>query len=144
MPKKIVYSLMLIILSVFVLANEGKAQNNTAAFAAADTSRFSVNKSDGWQLFNSYITQYHADSARLELIAQHDSNVGWVKEQYIGKIKFATLHPKTEQILLFNLLDNYFQFRIDTSGKCYLKFMYGVPPVSNPMVVPIHVQYKFN
>lgn len=138
------YFFSFMVLGMLILNNKVAAQNNSAAFAAADSSRFSINKDNGWQLFNSYITQFQTDSARLELIVQHNNNISWVTEQYVGKIKFTALQPKTIQTILFSLLNNYYQLRIDTNGKCYLKFMYGTVPANNPVVMPMKVLYKFN
>ncbi len=144
MLKRIIYVFSFIVLGLLVLNSKLIAQNNTAAFSAADSSRFSVNKDNGWQLFNSYITQFQTDSAKLELIVQHNNNISWVTEQYIGKIKLTALQPKTVQTILFSLLNDYYQLRIDTNGKCYLKFMYGTLPANNPVVMSIKLLYKFN
>ena len=69
-----------------MLPKDGHAQDNSKAFAAADSSRFSPNKNGGWKLFNSFVNIYQKDSAQVELILQHDGIIDWKQEQMIGKI----------------------------------------------------------
>jgi hypothetical protein len=131
----------LIILQVGVQTNTF-SQNNTAAFAAADSSNFSVNSQEDWQLYNSYLSDYKTDSVQMELIVQHDNNINWSVDQYIGIIKYAPLLPQTDQSIQFNLLSDGYILRIETTGKCYLHFLAGYLPSANPVVIPIKVYYS--
>ncbi len=118
------------------------AQDHSKAIAAADTSYFSPNKNDGWQLFNSYISTYQKDSAQLEVIIQHSNTINWRQEQYIGRIKHQVLQPRRGQSLLFNLLSDIYKLRIEDNGKCYLSFVTGSLPVNNLVVIPVKIFYK--
>src|SRR2546423_6442009 len=118
------------------------AQDNTVAIANADTTNFSVNKDGGWELFNSYVSTYGLDSVLLEIIVQHANTIDLSGEQYVGKIKTPALRPAVSQTLSFNLITNYYSLRIDEVGKCYLKFLTGTKPASNPFVIPVRVVYK--
>ena len=126
----------------FIVVNLSYSQNNAAAFAAADSTRFSVALNGGWQLFNSYVSQYHSDSAVIELIAQHSNNVNWYTQQYVGKIKYNPLKPGVEQNILFHILSNNYRLIIKTNGKCYVYFVSGILPGSSPVVIPLKVFYK--
>jgi hypothetical protein len=126
----------------FASVSKSFAQNNTAAFAAADTTRFSVDLSGGWQIFNSYVNQHHTDSAVIELIVQHSNNMNWYQPQYVGKIKYNPLKPGTDQYILFNMLNGTFRLLIKKSGKCYITFVSGSMPTNNPAIIPLQVYYK--
>jgi hypothetical protein len=134
------------ILSMFVVEvmflQSVKAQDHSKAYAAADTSRFSVNSKDGWKLFNSYVAGYKKDSATLELIIEHTNNINWTKEQYVGKIKYQPFHPAKEQIVSFGLLTNEYVMRIENTGKCYLRLKNGALPSANPFIFPLKLFYK--
>jgi hypothetical protein len=118
------------------------AQDNSAALAAADTTNFSVNGINGWQLFNSYVANYGADSVHLEIIVQHANNLNWGQEQYVGKIKPVALIPAQDQIVSFSLLTNQYRLRIDPEGKCYLRLFTGAAPPDDPAVIPVNATYK--
>jgi hypothetical protein len=142
---KIIVLIQLAILTgamVLGITNTVSAQDHSKALAAADTSRFSPNKKDGWQLYNSYVSGYQRDSAQLELILQHANNFDWKKEQFVGKITYQPLHPKNGQSLNFYLLSNQFLLRIDENGKCYLRFQNGALPSEDPAIIPLKVFYK--
>ena len=104
MKNKIIKTLFFFALVEFIIINQSFAQNNAAALAAADTTGFSVDLGGGWQIFNSYVNQYHTDSAVIELIVQHNNNINWYQPQYVGKIKENTLKPNTDQNILFNIM----------------------------------------
>jgi hypothetical protein len=118
------------------------AQNNAAALAAADSSRFSINTNGGWQLYNSYVSQYKTDSVQLELIVQHTNNINWNQEQYVGKVKYGPLQPHSGQMLSFNLLADKYVLRVEPNGKCYVRFVSGILPATNPFILPLKVYYK--
>ncbi|MCX6207170.1 MAG: hypothetical protein NTZ19_13080 [Bacteroidetes bacterium] len=126
----------------FALPQNVQAQDHSKAIAAADSSRFSPNKKDGWQLFNSFVSKYQKDSAQVELILQHDGTIDWKQEQLVGKIKFQPLQPGSTQSLPFKLLNETYSLRIDDKGKCYLKFVNGIMPSANPFIIPLKVNYK--
>jgi hypothetical protein len=130
------------LLFLFASVYASHAQDNQAALAAADTSNFSKNADGGWQLYNSYVAEQSADSVRLELVLQHDNNINWTQEQYVGKIKNSSLRPSQEKILSFSLEGINYQLRIDTNGKCYLKVVSGAAPVGNPVFIPFTLIYK--
>jgi len=126
----------------FLIPKNVHAQDHSKAIAAADSSRFSPNKKEGWQLFNSFINSFQKDSAQLELILQHDGTIDWKQEQLVGKIKSQALQPNTTQTLPFKLLNESYALRIDNKGKCYLKFVNGFVPTANPFIIPLIVNYK--
>ncbi len=130
------------IMLCLVLHNNLYAQDHSKALAAADTSRFSPNKKDSWQLFNSFVSNYQKDSAQVELILQHDGTIDWKQEQLVGKIKYQPLQPSAAQTLPFKLLNESYSLRIDDKGKCYLKFINGFIPTANPFIIPLKVNYK--
>jgi hypothetical protein len=131
----------MIILSL-ILPNKLQAQDHSKALAAADSSRFSPNKKDSWQLFNSFVSNYQKDSAQVELILQHDGAIDWKEAQLVGRIKYQPLQPSNSQTLPFKLLNESYSLRIDDKGKCYLKFINGVMPTANPFIIPLRVYYK--
>ncbi len=136
--KKIIVAGIIILSTVMT----STAQDNSAALAAADSSHFSVNYVDGWQLFNSYVAAYAADSVQLEIIIQHNNTIDWTQEQYVGKVKTASFVPHVAQSLSFNLITAYYILRIDTQGKCYLRLSSGAAPAVNPAIIPVNVIYK--
>lgn len=138
----ILKTLFALILILIAGAKNSSAQNNSAAFAAADTSEFSVNNIGGWQLFNSYVELQNGDSVQLELIIQHNNGINWSQEQYIGKIKPISLLPSQERTASFSLITDQYLIRIDNEGKCFLKLFSGSAPSDNPAVIPLKVIYK--
>jgi hypothetical protein len=133
-----------VVLLIMVLATSSNsyAQDDSAALAAADTSRFSINSSDGWLLYNSSVYEHGADSVQLALIIRHENNIAWTEEHYIGKIKYGALKPKTSQTLLYYLISDQFSLRVDENGKCYFRLVSGNAPTADPTVIPIIVYYK--
>jgi hypothetical protein len=130
-------------LSILLLA-AGKlaAQNHGAAMANADTTKFSVNQSGGWGIFNSHLAKIGTDSASLLLIVQHDRNINWQQEQYMGKIKDGTLKPQVERYITWFLLTDKYEVHIQQNGKCYIRLVTGYLPGGNPVVFPVNIKYK--
>jgi hypothetical protein len=118
------------------------AQSDTAAIAAADTTNFSVNKTGGWQLYNTFLTPFSTDSVQLEIIVSHDSSLPWQQDQYIGKIKSNVFIPSTTQTIAFNLLESNYVLTIDKEGRCYLRLVSGPAPYSTVAVIPVKGIYK--
>ena len=118
------------------------AQDNTAAMAAADSSRFSVNRLGGWQLFNSFVSAISQDSVQLEFIVQHDKNINWSQEQLVGKIKSSTLVPQYTQEIPFSVLSTSFTIRITDQGKCYMKISDGNAPEGDTVILAVKIFYK--
>jgi len=118
------------------------AQTDAAALAAADTTNFSINRSGGWQLYNSFISSIKSDSVQVEIIASHLNNFAWTQEQYIGKIRTIALIPQSTQVLFFNLIATRYAIRISSDGKCYLWLKSGTPMEGQVAVIPIKVNYK--
>lgn len=143
MKNKKTRTFLFILIMLFTKPIKLPAQNHAAAFAAADSSCFSVGNAGGWQLFNSYMSPYGSDSVQLEIIVQHANNINWGQEQYIGKIKINALIPENTQTLSFNLIATNYRLRIKKEdGKCYLRFISGTLPTANPAAIPIKVIYK--
>jgi hypothetical protein len=139
----------LIILTLFLVLSAtiktfGQVDSSiAAALAAADTTEFSVNKNDGWQLFNSYVINNGTDSVQFEVILRHNRNIKWYDEQYIGKIKKGSFFPRNPQLIFYNLAECRYQIRIEKNGKCYLKLVAGNPPPGEAEItIPIIVKYK--
>lgn len=118
------------------------SQEDARVLASADTSNFSVNVNEEWLLYNSYVDHYKTDSAQLEIIIQHDNNIDWQVEQFVGTIKSSSLVPRTIQNLLFILITDTYSVRIDQEGKCYLKFLTGILPSTEKVIIPVRVYYK--
>ena len=142
--KRTIYikAILSIMILCFALPQKVFAQDHSKAIASADSSQFSPNKKDGWQLFNAFISNYQKDSAQVELILQHDGAINWKQEQFVGKIKYQRLQPNNSQTVPFKLLNESYELRIDEKGKCYLKFINGIMPTSNPFIIPLKVNYK--
>lgn len=136
------YKLFFLIVTGLLFSAALPAQNNNAAIAAADTTGFSVNNKDGWQLFNSYVAEYTADSVDLEIILQHANNFDWSLEHCVGRIKLQRFIPQNEQSSVCNLVVSSYVLRIDKEGNCYLKLVSGIPPDQDPAVVPLKVAYR--
>jgi hypothetical protein len=130
------------VILLLVKSNTPFAQNHAAAFAAADSTRFSVNNNGGWDLFNSYVAPYKTDSAQIELIVQHANTVNWAQEQYVGKIKHGPLKPGSNQNINVNIFGGGYMLRIEINGKCYLRFVNGTLPAANPAVFMVKAYYK--
>ena len=140
MNKKFIRSILYCALMVLCF-NYLTAQTDAAALAAADTTNFSVNHLDGWQLYNSFIASKF-DSVQVEIIASHVNNFTWTQEQYVGKIRNVALIPQSTQIVFFNLIATRYLFRINSDGKCYLSLKSGTPLEGQLAVIPIKVNYK--
>jgi hypothetical protein len=140
--KKLIKSVLTVLLPVLFMAKSAVAQNHDAILANADSSHFSINKKDGWQLYNSYVTPYHSDSVQLELVIRQSNTIDWNAEQYVGKIKGAGLFPGTAQTLSFYLIQVEYALRVETNGKCYLRLVKGNPAGTDPAMVPVQVFYK--
>jgi len=134
-----IYLLLVIVLFSF---NEMSAQNHSRALATADTTNFSVNQRNGWQLFNSYVTPVKTDSVIVEIIVQHDRIIDWTQEQLVGRIKSTSMLPKTSQTVSFNLIENVYQLRVEPNGQCYLRLATGTLPDGDPVIVPVRAVYK--
>lgn len=119
-----------------------QAQANAVTIAHADTSHFSPNRADGWQLLNSYIAPLGKDSAQIELILQHPNNINWSQLQLVGAIKSSSLEPSGAVDGAFFILDNQYQLKIAPTGKCYLKLLNGGAPADSLAVIPLRVIYK--
>ena len=131
------------IIIVSLLSMNSFAQQHANAFAKADTVNFSVNKKDGWKLFNSCVKQIENDSVLIGLILQHDRSIDWEQEQQIGRIKSKSFIPKSEQTLRYQIMGSICQLRIDTNGKCYLSLLPGaLPDEMNPLIIPVKVVFK--
>lgn len=118
------------------------AQDNAAAIANADTTNYTVNDEEGWQLFNSYLGVQGTDSVVLEVIVQHDNTLTWTQEQYIGRVKTDSLRPSVTQTVLFELAATQYSLKVQSDGKCYLKLLTGPPPGASPAILPIRIRYK--
>lgn len=140
--KKIIkWFIWLGIISCFSLS-KSYGQENAAAIAAADTTNFSVNDTGGWQLYNSYVAALGDDSVQLELIVQHNNNINWNDELYVGKIKPEPFLPSVSRSVVFDLITVSYQIRIDTGGRCYIRFVSGLPPSQDPFIIPVKVRFK--
>lgn len=118
------------------------SQTDSAAMANADTTNFSVNKNDGWQLFNSYVSAVGTDSVMLEMTIQHVNNLNWSEEQHVGRITNMEFLPASDQTAGYSLINKRFVLRVDQLGECYLRLAGGAPPEANPAVIPVRVTYK--
>lgn len=127
---------------IFYTGSFAQQKDYNKVFASADTSSFKVNNVEGWQLFNSYVSAVSSDSATLELIIQRVNYIDLSIEQYLGNIKTASLIPSTEQTITYLLASDNYTVRIDGRGNCYLKFVSGSLPSTDPFVLPIKVFYK--
>jgi len=132
---------LLLIILALGLNSKSEGQDRSKALAAADSSNFSPDKQEGWQLYNSYISSYTTDSVTLELIIQHANTGYWNAEQFMGRIKAHNYLPLKEQKLIYQLVDNSYLIRITTKGKCYISLANGMVPPKGPVVLPIKIKY---
>jgi hypothetical protein len=135
-------SILLALVCIICNDNSACAQNHTAAITNADTTNFIANGKDGWQLFNSFVATQGVDSIRLELIIQHDNNITWMEEQYIGRIKTSSLRPSKNQTITFTLVPSNYSIKVQDDGKCYLKFIKGALPYNSSFIIPLKVIFK--
>jgi hypothetical protein len=142
MKYKIFDLIICFVMLIGPISSRTLAQDYSSAIAAADTSSFSVNHNDGWELFNSYVAPYRADSVQLEIIVKHSSSIDWRQEHYVGKVKTAGLIPTAGQTLFFNLTVTNYSLRIDGTGKCYLRLVSGELPRGEPVIIPVKVFYR--
>jgi uncharacterized cupredoxin-like copper-binding protein len=142
MTIKIIKPTVALITILLLATGKLTAQNHAAAMANADTVKFSVNQSGGWGIFNSHLMPIGADSAKLEIIVQHDRAVNWQQEQYMGKIKDGNLKPQSQRYITWFLLTDKYEVHILQNGKCYIRLVTGYLPGGNPVVFPINLKYK--
>lgn len=145
MKNKLLLNALLTVLVMLCTVSATFAQSNSdkdKALAAADTSYFSVNKKDGWQMYNSYASNVSVDSIQLEVILQHDANINWQNRNYIGKIKGSAFRPQSTRVAQYIWINTVFEIQINTDGSCYIKLVSGPLPQGNPVVLPVRVIYK--
>jgi hypothetical protein len=78
----------------------------------------------------------------LELIIEHDNNIAWKKEQYVGRIKYSPLQPSVGKTIPFHLLSDAYQIRIDSEGRCFITSLGTSLPTGDPLVLMLQVFYK--
>ena len=134
----------MVLLSLGDLAAQDNSKFLAKAFelASADSSYIAVNKRAGWQFLTSYLTPIKSDSVMIEMIVQHDKTIDWTQEQLVGRIKSISMLPKISQTVLFNLIENVYQLRIEPNGKCYLRLATGTLPDVDPVIIPIRATYR--
>lgn len=145
MKNKLVLNAVLTILVMLSALSATFAQSDNdrnKALASADTSYFSVNKKEGWQLYNSYASNVVADSTQLEVILQHDAGINWQNSNYIGKLKGTAFKPQTTRLAQFTWITTVFEVQINTDGNCYMRLVSGPLPQGNPVVIPVRMVYK--
>lgn len=133
---------VLLILQLGFIQKSYAQRDDSMAMSKADTLRFFANTKEDWNLFNSYLTQATPDSVSFEVIIQQAKTINWKTEQYFGKIKDKKLLPVKEQNIVYHLLNDSYAIRIEEEGKCYIKFLDGLPPSNTPTVLPIKINYK--
>lgn len=145
MKNKLVLNNVLTILVMLCTVSTTFAQSNDdreKALAAADTSFFSVNKKEGWQIYNSYASNVTADSIQLEVILQHDADINWQNSTYIGKLKNPGFKPQSTRLAQFNWVNMVFEVQVNADGSCYMRLVSGQLPPGNPVVIPVMVRYR--
>ncbi len=137
---------LIFLFAILVTCNMTFAQKQSKALAlalaTADTTNFSVNNRAGWQLYNSYVAPINTDSITVEMIVQHDRAIDWKQEQLVGRIKQASMFPKTSQAISVMLMFDEYLLRVETNGRCYLRLAKGSIPDDDPVVLPIRAKYK--
>lgn len=135
----------IILLALVCFVTLANAQTHEAELAAADSSRFSVNGKEGWQVFNSYVAvkPSNSDSAEINLIVQHANNMDFKQEQLIGTIKYVPLQPKNTQVIFFkSMLDNNsLKIRIEPDGQCWLSVLGNNPLITNHLIIALKIFY---
>lgn len=130
------------ILIIGLTLNRVNAQSDSLAIANADTTHFSANTTDGWQLFNSYLIEVGTDSIQLEIIVRHENNITWFNEHRIGRIKTEMMLPVQEQRINYKLMHNTYGVRIDTSGNVFIRLVSGGIDAVPKTVIPFKVIYR--
>lgn len=138
MIKKIIY---VFLSAIFYLNVSAQDQQHSEVLAAVDSTNFSINRDENWELYKAAFTPLVNDTVLLEMIVEHDRFLEWENEQLIGKIKEKDYVPYTEQSVDFKLLTDSYNLRIDLDGKCYLRLVEGEIPPSDPVFIPIRLYY---
>jgi hypothetical protein len=127
--------------TIFFTAFSLSAQSNNSAIAAADTTFFSINRDDTWQIYNSCASSSPLDTVKLEIIIQHDGPLNWQSSNYIGRIKNQNFWPFSLRTCKVDLLTMIFEVTVDSAGRCYLRLVSGNPPSREQVVVPVTVSF---
>lgn len=135
-------SKIIIIAIVLMMCITVTAQNHSRALATADTTNFSVNKKNGWLLFNSHVAIYNTDSVMIGLIIRHDRNLNLKEEQLVGQLKAKSMFPKTDQSLLIDLQEATYRLHIDIRGRCFLQLVSGTLPDEDSVTLPLRAIYR--
>jgi len=149
--KRFYYFLIVGCVTVFLFSFEsvGITEKNTK-IKFADTTSFTPNTTEGWNILSSYLNQETPDSVEFELILLQNNSINWSAEQFIGKITNQTFIPRKIQKLTYDLfINNTWSVRVNTNGQCFLKQVngatLGVSSLSgSPYVFPVKVRFKNN
>jgi hypothetical protein len=107
-----------------------------------DSVNFTANWSAGWSQYNSYVNVEN-DSVRVELILKRNSgnNINWNQISFIGTIAPIYI-PRFEQSINFKEPNREWSLKVKTDGKFYIRLIKGIAPFSNPIILPIKIEYK--
>lgn len=133
----------LFLYSTVLLAQDNSAMiKNIATKATADSTYLVVNQKAGWQFLNSYLSTIGNDSVVIEMILQHDRTINLLQDTFIGRIKSIAYRPTDIRNLTIKLNESVYQFRIEPTGKCYLRLVSGLLPDGASLIIPIRTKYK--
>lgn len=121
--------------------NNSKDVAKTLDLVSNDSCYVVANKQAGWHFLTSYLTPARPDSVMIEMIVQHDRAIDWKQEQLVGRIKQASMFPKTSQTVSFMLMFDEYLLRVESNGRCYLQLAKGSTD-GDPVIIPVRAKYK--
>jgi hypothetical protein len=121
--------------------NPDKRANNIKS-GVGDTTAFTVNTSQGWGLYNSYLEKI-GDSVEFELILFRNTpgNNNWSNDSEVGTIK-NEYAPSGERTINYQQLPRRWLITIKPDGKCLFRLLSGPEPESSAFVLPVQTKYQ--
>jgi hypothetical protein len=109
---------------------------------SGDTTAFTVNSSNGWGLYSSYLENIN-DSVEFELILFRNTpdNNNWNNDSEVGTI-VSGYAPSIERIINYQQLPRNWQITIKPNGKCFFRLLGGPEPENSSFVLPVQTKYK--
>ena len=144
-PKnKRILSFILVMLSLILLFSfRGiNGQSVSVQCNSGDTTAFTINSSNGWGLYSSYLENIN-DSVEFELILFRNTpdNNNWNNDSEAGTI-VSGYAPSTKRIINYQQLPRSWQITIKTNGKCLFRLLAGPEPEKSFFVLPVQAKYK--
>jgi hypothetical protein len=139
------FYLLLLILPVttlFSFSNSNKTNIQPRQFTA-DTSAFSPNTAQGWQIHTSYLENL-GDSVEFELILFRivPPGTNWNDTSEVGAIIKADYVPAVEKVIEYSQWPRLWKIIFKPNGKCLIQLLSGPVPEGTPVMFPVITKYK--